>query len=99
MVSCFALLFETFKMLHLKMSMLILVRQKSVKYVHTLHVHTTHHKHTHTHISSHNVLQWDAREKHTTPNYCTMPSLYVHVCTKCNEASYIIQVYKYTGTS
>jgi len=63
------------------MSMLILVRQKSVKYVHTLHVHTTHHKHTHTHthISSHNVLQWDAREKHTTPNYCTMPSLYMYV--------------------
>ena len=44
--------------------------------------------HTHTHttcmhilaiLSSHKVLQWDAREKHTTPNYCTTPSHYTHM--------------------
>ena len=51
MVSCFALLFETFIMLHSKMkiSMLILVRQKFVKCVHTLNMYTPHYKHTHTH--------------------------------------------------
>ena len=53
MVSCFALLFEMYIMLHskMKMSMLILVRQKSVKCVHTRNMYATHtmnHKRTHT---------------------------------------------------